>query len=156
MKKPCNLCLYAITFILFYSCTLNEKKGENLIVDIPEIINKTPEEVVAILGEPDTAFVQMVVTLRFHTQLYYDLDSLEIQYLDGTSKDIVVHKPLPLPLNKMTLEAFGLESKEPTDKVLDEVLRWENYEGFKMVNMYAIHKDKHSKIDDYKIFFKAK
>ena len=156
MVRRGHLGLCAIAFIIFWACTPNEKEGKNLIVNVPEIINKTPEEVVAILGKPDTAFVQNVVTLRFHTQLYYELDSLEIQYLEGTSKDIVVHKPLPLPLNKMTLKAYGLEPKEPTGNVLDEVLRWENYEGFKMVNMYAIHKDKDGKIDDYKIFFKVK
>lgn len=156
MNKIEIVCLFCLSLSISLSACKKEKEYPHNHLQVMDIINKTSEEVTKTLGEPDSAFIQKVVTKKFYTQLYYDLDSLEIQYMDSTAKDVVVHKPFSLPFNKKILENYGLDLKEPTSNELGEVLRWENYSDFKMISSYVTLKDDDGGISEFKIFFKAK
>ncbi len=144
-----------ISWVLVLACQ-TKKEYPHQHLQVMDIINNTPEETVKILGEPDSAFMQKVVTKNFYTQLYFNLDSLEIQYMDGTAKDIILHKPVPLSFDKKILENYGLGLKDPTSNELGEVYRWENYPDFKVISAYITRRDNNGEISDFRIFFKVK
>lgn len=147
-----------VLFILFAGLLACENKAtsekEGIIVDVPAIINKTPEEVVKLLGEPDSAFDQYIVTKKIFTQLY-QAGVVEIQYPRGKATDIVIHNPQPLPFEPPTLAAFGVQPKGPTYFQPYEVMRWEDIPEFEMVSFYTVHKADSVTVDNYTIFFKA-
>ncbi len=133
----------------------NLKEKDSILFNIPELVNKTPEQVIEILGEPDSAYTQYVVTIPVYTQWWND-KGLEIQYLepDKRSKDIVIHKAGPLPFDPSTLALFGLEPMSPTVSNPRSNLRWSDMQGFKTIHFYNRLENQNGEVN-FQLFFKA-
>jgi hypothetical protein len=147
--------LISLFVICFIGCN-----SANEEFTIKQITNKLPEEVVEILGEPDSAYFQTVVTKRFFTQRYNQLEGkydVEIQYLSGRSNDIIITDIIDdHPYDEKVLVNFGLPEAPPTETLPNGYFKWKGFEGFHVVNVYSTHLDDSGVADDFKIFFKYK
>jgi hypothetical protein len=151
------LSLSILSFFLIQSCEQSDnlKEKDSLIFNIPELVNKTPEQVIKILGEPDSAYTQYVVTIPVYTQ-WYGEKGLEIQYLEPEklSKDIVIHNAGPLLFEPSTLALFGLEPTTPTISNPRSNLRWSDLQGYKTIHFYNRQEDANGDIR-FQIYFKT-
>lgn len=154
MNKIALLALMFGATTWFWSCSPNRIEEGGLILDIPILINKTPTEVVEILGEPDTSYYEQVLAKSFLVHRYKKHD-IEVQYLKGKSNDIIINEPLPVKFDPESLKHFGLKPIEPTVSREKGMLKWKNYSGLKTINFYKVRVDSAGNIIGYKIFFKA-
>lgn len=144
-------------FFLGTLTTLWSCSGKKLILDVPKIMNRTPQEVIGVLGEPDSAFTQFIVTKVIFTQIYNRQFNVEIMYPEGLATDIVVYDPAPdLPFEPETLEHFGLSADiAPSDTMKETYIKWKNYPGFKTINLFVTKLDSIGQVSQYLIFFKS-
>lgn len=146
------LILFGMTLLIMGSCT-----KKDLILDIQKVVDKTPHQVVGLLGEPDTAYTQVIVRKPIFTQIYERDYKIEIMYPEGLSTDVVIYDPAPgLPYSSKTLSRFGLDNSiSPSDSMANAYLKWKNYPGFKTINFFATKLDSAGGIKQYRIFFKS-
>lgn len=149
-----SLGLFIVFWFCFSACSESKLKEESIILNIPNLIHKTPTEVVAILGKPDTVYYEQVLRKTFLVQRYKNLD-LEIQYIKGKSNDIIINDPIPIEFKKESLSLFGIKPAQPTEHREKEMLKWKNYSGLKTINFYKVRTDSAGNIVSYKIFFKV-
>ncbi len=121
-----------------------------------EIKDRTPAQVIDILGEPDTSFTQRVATKEIFTQIYQGTYRIEIMYPEGLSTDIVIHDPIRhLPLEPSTITRFGIKEIPPSDELAKGYIKWKNHAGFKTINFFVTDLDSAGNVSQYKIFFKS-
>jgi hypothetical protein len=129
---------------------------ESPVCNVEEIADKTPQEVVNILGEPDTAYTQVIVTKPIFTQIYKREFDIEIMYPDGLSTDIVVFDAAPkLPFEAGIIEKFGLQQIPPSDVVANTYIKWKNYPGYKTINFFVTDLDSAGNVEQFRLFFKS-
>jgi hypothetical protein len=118
--------------------------------------DQVPKQVVEILGEPDSAFVQRVASLDIFTQIYRDKYEVEIMYPQGIATDIVIHNPIRhLPFEASTLARFGIRAVPPTESMANGYIKWKDHDGFKTINFFVTDLDSAGRVTAYKIFFKS-
>lgn len=132
-------------------------KDEKLILDVRSVINKSPEEVVSILGEPDTTYTEKIPGKEIFCQRYRE-HNIEIQYPESLSTDIVVYGPHNLAFTQSALEAFNIRYQEqhPSQYERDAVMRWYDFKEFAAISFYNVQKNPEGVITNYTIYFKAK
>lgn len=146
--------IFIAIYFYFCGCAKSEIKEKDIILDIPNLIEKSPTEVVTILGEPDTVYYEQVLRKKFLVQRYRKHD-IEIQYLNGKSNDIVINDPLPIEFKMESLNLLGIKPALPTEYREKEILKWKNYSGLKTINFYKVRTNSAGNIISFKIFFKA-
>jgi len=132
----------------------NLKEQRSLQLDVLSIADKSPEEVIEVLGQPDSSYVQYVVTIPVYTQWYGDRH-LEIQYLEPEkrARDIVLHSSEGVTFGPEGLKAFGLQAATPSVNNPNN-LRWDNQQGFSIINFYARQTKPETGQEEFKVFFK--
>ena len=129
---------------------------EQPILDIVAIADKTPKEVEEILGQPDTAYTQLIVAKPIFTQIYEKEFEIEIMYPDGLSTDIVVFDVAPkLPFEYSIISKFGLDAIPPSDVLDNAYIKWKNYPGYKTINFFVTDLDDKGNVEQFRLFFKS-
>ena len=137
------------TVLFFVSC-------KKTILEVEEVADKTPEQVAKILGKPDTAYTQVIVTKPVFTQIYRREFEIEIMYPEGLSTDIVVFDAAPnLPFEAGIIEKFGLQQIPPSDVVANTYIKWKNYPGYKTINFFVTDLDSAGNVKQFRLFFKS-
>jgi hypothetical protein len=125
-------------------------------INIPEITDKTPEEVARVLGAADSMYTQKIVTKAIYTERYRREFEIEIMYLNGLSTDIVVLDAAPeLPFEPSAIATFGFKAIPPTDVMKNAYIKWKNYPGYKTINCFATDLDGAGEVEKFQIFFKS-
>jgi hypothetical protein len=153
MQRVC-----AFYLLLFFFLTSCQKKDEtDIILDVRSVINKRPEEVIKILGEPDTTYTEMILGKSLFCQRYAK-HNIEIQYPESLSTDIVIYGPHELPFTQSALKAFDIhyQKKHPSQYEKDVLMRWYDFDEFETISFYNVQKDSSGQINNYNIFFKAR
>lgn len=153
MQRICAF--YLLVILLITSCA--QKDETNIILDVRSIINKSPEEVVEILGEPDTTYTERILGKALFCQRYTK-HNIEIQYPESLSTDIVIYGPHELPFTQSALKAFNIkyQKKHPSQYEKDVLMRWYDFDEFEAISFYNVRKDSLGQINNYSIFFKAR
>ena len=154
MKIRIFLLLF-VALILLTGC--NNGRDPKLILDVASVINKTPDEVIAVLGEPDTTYIEKVVGKEIFCQRF-GRHNIEIQYPELLSTDIVIYGPHDLPFTQVALKAFNVEyhQQHPSHFEHDAVMRWYDLNEFEAISFYNVKKDATGDIDNFYIYFKSK
>lgn len=146
--------MFRITIILCSILFLVSCK--QTILDVEDVTDKTPEQVTKILGKPDTAYTQVIVTKPVFTQIYRREFEIEIMYPEGLSTDIVVFDAAPkLPFEAGIIEKFGLPQIPPSDVVANTYIKWKNYPGYKTINFFVTDLDSTGNVEQFRLFFKS-
>ena len=145
-------------FLLLISITAltagcNSERG--VILDVSSVVNKTPEEVIRILGTPDTTYTERILGKTIFCQRYV-AHNIEIQYPESLSTDIVIYGPHGLPFTQSALKAFNIRQQHPAQYERDAVMRWYDLDKFAAVSFYNVVKGSDGGIDNFTIYFKAK
>jgi len=145
--RLCIVCL----LVFWSSC-----KDKSVIVDINSVINKSNEEVINTLGEPDTTYWQPIFNKKILTAEYTRY-RIEFRYFEGKASDIIVRNPTELEFAASTLKRFGLPESAPDKIEKDVLLRWDNpAEDIKMVSFYSKKRDDNGDPLIYEFYFKGK
>jgi hypothetical protein len=141
--------------VLLISC-IDQKKAD-LILDVRTIINKRPQEVIKILGEPDTTYTEKILGKQIFCQRYKK-HNIEIQYPYSLSTDIVIYGPHGLSFTQSALKAFNLpyQKQHPSQYEKDVLMRWYDFDEFAAISFFNVQKDSIGRIDNFNIFFKVK
>lgn len=143
--------LLLLGLIFLFAC---ESRGP--ILDIENVVDKTPQQVEAILGRPDTSYTQTIVTKHIFTQIYKDEFDIEIMYPKGLATDIVVLNGAPkLPFEASILTRFGLKEIPPSHVRKNFYIKWKNYPGFKTINFFVTDLDSAGRVEQFRLFFKS-
>lgn len=144
-----------LVFVIFtiIGCESTSTKEEtNILVNIPELINRSPEEVEKILGTPDNSYFK--VAFRHKVLVYeYEAENMEVRFPKNIASEIIIKNPLPFKYEPNTLKSYGITAAKPTKVVTDGFMKWENIPGFKVVSMYIKHLDTEGKVDNFDILF---
>lgn len=132
-------------------------KSAEIIFDASAIANKAPEDVVSILGNPDSVYVLRVLGKPIPCQ-YYKVYNLEIQYSDSGATDIVVYGARNLPFDQTALSAFNLDYRKhhPSDYRRGSFIRWTDFDQFSAITFYSPKKDSMNNVTSYDIFFRTR
>lgn len=151
MKKV-TLAVFLFVGSFIFSCTSSD--DSQMILDVPNLVQKLPEEVVGVLGEPDTVYYDQVFNKKFLVQRYKEHD-LEIQYLNGKSNDIILNDASLIEFKQESLNRFGIKPAIPTVFRDKEMIKWKNHSGLKTINFYNVKLDSVGNIINFTIFFKG-
>ncbi len=139
---------------LWFACAQNSKTEKHL-PPLGQLANKTPDQLLELVGPPDSVFVQFVVTKQMLTHHYRGKDYLlEIQFPKGMSTDLIVVNP-PVSFDKLNLEIFGLRDSKPTEDVESAYKKWRKIEPFKIINAYVTNRTPGNRVLTYSVYFKS-
>jgi hypothetical protein len=142
--------LNVLGWTLLWSCQTRP------VFDINSIVNKTPYEVEAILGTPDTSYTQRIVTKDIFTQIYSAGCEVEIMYPNGLSTDVVILNGSPqFAFEASTITKFGLEEIPPSEVLPNAFIKWKNYPGYTTINFFATDLDSTGSVAQFNLFFKT-
>lgn len=146
-----------VLLLMYFTSCKEKRQDPALLLDIRSIVNRTPTQVISILGEPDTTYTERIAGKAFYCQRYWK-HNVEIQYPDSLSTDIVIYGPHGLPFAQSALKAFNIEyqTKHPSQYEKDILMRWYNFDEFEAISFYNVEKDSQGRILNYNIFFKSK
>lgn len=140
-----------LLFFLTVGCeSFSKKEKTNVVIDIPELINKSPKEVETILGTPDNSYYKVAFN---HKVLVYEYKNMEVRFPKNIASEIVIKNPVPFKYEPETLKSYGIIADKPTKVVSDGFMKWENIPKFKVVSMYIKHLDEEGNVDNYNILF---
>lgn len=146
-----------LNFFIVILLSCSKPKKENVILDVKEIVNKTPTQTVSIMGAPDSTYTIRILGKPIFCQMYQE-HHIEIQYPEMQATDIVVYDPHDLPFNQSALKAFNIDYKtfHPKEYIKDRLIRWFDVEEFSTISFYNPQVDSAGNITNFTIFFKAK
>jgi hypothetical protein len=105
-----------------------------LILNVPSIAHKSPEQVQRLLGPPaQTAAAARGIGSK-HT---YRGGTVEVVFIDDQADRIVVHDTRGLSLDARSLAKLGLPVTKPTHVARGHSLSWENIRGVRQLTMFA-------------------
>ena len=150
-----RLFIISLPLLILACCT--EDRSAEIIFDVSAIANKAPEDVVSMLGKPDSVYVLRVMGKAIPCQ-YYKALNLEIQYSGSRATDIVVYGAGDLPFDQTALSAFNLDYQKhhPSDYRRGSFIRWTEFDEFSTISFYNTKKDTLNNIATYDIFFKVR
>lgn len=144
---------YAALLGVFLIAGCTPVEPDDLVFDAPKLVAKSPEEVVELLGEPDTSYYRPFLNKRYFIQ-YYNQYGVEVRHLNGSVSEIIVQQPYPLKFAPETITRFGIAYTEPSEYDSLAMIMWKNIEGIKVVNFYLRGELKPDSIEhSYHIFF---
>lgn len=150
-----RLSIICLPLLILAGCAAD--KSTEIIFDVGAIANKAPEDVVSILGNPDSVYVLRVLGKPIPCQ-YYKAHNLEIQYSDSGATDIVVYGARNLPFDQTALSAFNLDYRKhhPSDYRRGSFIRWTDFDQFSAITFYSPKKDSMNHVASYDIFFRTR
>ena len=106
----------------------------SLVLNVPAIAWKSPEEVARVLGPPErTNGAQLGSNLRNR----YHRGTIEIVFVDGKACWIKLYNTRNLEFSKDMLPKLGLPAAKPTYVNSCHVMSWSNLANLKEVSVYA-------------------
>ena len=154
MKKRILIVVCLVSFIWLAIGSCNSTR-ENLIVDIPSIIDKSPGEVKKVLGEPDSSYMQPILNKKVLT-FFYTANVVEIRFFKNVASEIIVRQTKDIPFEENSLELFGVTPQTPTEKKENLLITWNDYPNFKTVSFYTKYRNTDGTPQIFEIFFKGK
>lgn len=153
--KAKRIFIICLPLLILAGCT--EDRPAQIIFDVSAIANKSPKEVVSMLGKPDSVYVLRVLGKPIPCQ-YYKAYNLEVQYSGSKATDIVVYGARNLPFDQTALSAFNLDYRKhhPSDYRRESFIRWTGFDEFSAITFYSLKKDSMNNIASYDIFFKTR
>jgi|GEM_PF-3158961 len=119
---------------------LNACDKNNVIFDAKQLKNKSADEVVQILGEPDTTYNKWIMGKEHYILRYFRLYDTEVRELKGKTTAVLVHEAQDLGFKPTLIEQFGFSYVEPQTIDQDNYYSWKNLEGLENVSMYKVGK----------------
>lgn len=154
MKKIYRSAGMLAVFSALLSITACEQpfaESEKIVLDIPAIANKTPAEVMAVLGQPDSVYMQKRGQRKVAVQLYKP-HGVEIYYPAGKASEILVNEPAPLPYHESALSSFNIEPRSPNQANDNASIKWSNIQGYNYITFFS-HNIQADTVSEFKIFF---
>lgn len=153
MKKIYRYGKMLVVLIILLSATACRKEGNRklVVLDIPAIAHKTPEQVQAILGQPDSSYFQKRGQKKVPVQLYQP-HHIEIYYPAGKATEILVNEPAPLPYHRTSLSSFNIDPHTPEQANDNASIKWSNVRGFKHITFFS-HNIQADTVSAFRIFF---
>lgn len=148
-----NLTLKLSFLVLLFSIAC-QTSSSNLIIDVPQVVDKNPEEIRQILGDPDSVAMQPIFRQKVLTY-YYTRHDVELRFFNGHASEILVRKTDDIPFEAASLSLFGLDPTSPEEFIPDMLMRWGNYDQFKTVTFYTKHRDAEGRPEIYELFFRG-
>jgi hypothetical protein len=149
-----GLCL---AFVVLVASGCSEARSSEVLLDVPSVMNKTPEQVADVLGKPDTVYTETIHGKKLFCQRYHK-HNIEIQYPDSLSTGIVVYGPHDLPFSQSALKAFNIRHQKahPSQHEKNKVMRWYEFNEFETISFYNVQEDSAGAVKNFSIFFMAK
>jgi hypothetical protein len=105
-----------------------------LVLNVPAIALKSPEEVARVMGPPDRSNgVQLSANVRNR----YRRGAVEIVFVEGRASWIKLYNTRHLPFSVEILPKLGLPLAKPTYVNSNHVMSWSNLPNLKEVSVYA-------------------
>ena len=144
-----SLLILTATLLWCSSC------AEQPYIDVNELAGKTPEQVITIMGEPDTTYTKNFMFRKVVYQIYRDKKA-EFRYPEEGKIQTILVKNTELPFAQETIERFGLEPLPPTTVIDNTLINWKSYPTFSNVSIYSEHLTEEGIPDKYIIMFRYK
>ena len=120
-----------------------------LILDVPKIINKSPEENIITLGKPDSIY-QFESTFGFAHVHFYQQHEISIYYNQNQAREIRIHNPKPIRFDKKFIQHIGINPPNAPDYVIDSVIiSWNNIPDY--TEVFIMTESFEDNIHDYYI-----
>ncbi len=145
--------LYLLAMLCSFSCS-QERTTREYIMDIPMIANKTPEEVVSILGEPDSTYIQKRGSKKVPVHIYTPY-KIEVYYPSGKATEVLVNKTGNLQYNENSLSFFNIKPSTPNKEKSLAAYKWSDVEGFKNITFFSDNIQADT-VSSFKMFFNTK
>ncbi|UCG84914.1 MAG: hypothetical protein JSW71_13295 [Gemmatimonadota bacterium] len=105
-----------------------------LVLNVPAIALKSPEEVANVLGPPErTNGAQLTANVRNR----YQRGSVEVVFVEGKASWIKLFNTRSLQFSKEILPKLGLPSAKPTYVNSSHVMSWSNLANLQEVSVYG-------------------
>lgn len=131
-----KLTIFGCLVLLLIGCK------ERVVVDAPAILRHSPEEVTAILGQPDSTYSERTLSGEAFVQHFrmYDVD---VQYIDNKASYITVKGPHMLKFEEKSLASFNIDADgAPSEKEENKHIRWTKLQPpVEAVSFVATHFD---------------
>ena len=106
----------------------------SLVLNVPSIARRSPEEVAVILGPPER---NNGAQLSANVRNVYHRGAIEIVFVDGKASWIKLYNTRKLPFSKLILSKLGLPQAKPTYVNARHVMSWSNLANLQEVSVYA-------------------
>lgn len=135
------------------ACQEQEKKDQ-MLLNVPVVINKTTTQNIELMGKPDT-IVEAGGSRGTATVHKYKKNGIEMYYFNDVAKEIIIRDPKPVPFDVNYIKYLGIKPTEGPDYAVDSVvISWGNIPGYNQVSMLTQTID--STLWDYIILVEAK
>lgn len=132
----CGKMLVLLILLLSASACGPADKREQIVLDIPAIAHKTQEQLLAILGQPDSSYYQKRGGRKIPVQLYQP-HQIEVYFPAGKATEIVVNEPGPMWYNEASLSYFNIEPMAPNRERSKAAMKWSEVQGFKYITFFS-------------------
>jgi hypothetical protein len=105
-----------------------------LVLNVPSIARRSPEEVARILGPPERS---NGASLSANVRNVYHGGTIEIVFVEGQASWIKLYNTRRLPFSQQILSKLGLPPAKPTYVNANHVMSWSNLPNLKEVSVYA-------------------
>ncbi|MDX2302171.1 MAG: hypothetical protein NW226_05190 [Microscillaceae bacterium] len=136
-----------------YSCNSSGTAKERMLLNVPLVINKSSEDIVDMMGKPDSIynFGSSLGPALVHR---YKRNGIEIYYVNNQAKEIIIREPKPVKFDMNYIKYIGIIPKDPPDYIIDStVISWSNIPGYAEIALITQAVD--DKNFDYFIMVKA-
>lgn len=106
----------------------------SLVLNVPAIARRSPDEVQLLLGPPDTADGPQV---SLQVKRTYQRGRVEIVYVENRAKWIKLYDGRDLAFGTEALPKLGLPALRPTYRNPDHVMSWQNIPHLQEISLYA-------------------
>lgn len=106
----------------------------SLVLNVPAIARRSPDEVQLLLGSPDTADGPQV---SLQVKRTYQRGRVEIVYVENRAKWIKLYDGRDLVFGPDALPKLGLPALRPTYRNPNHVMSWQNLPRLQEVSLYA-------------------
>ncbi|HYF67867.1 MAG TPA: hypothetical protein VD884_07020 [Ohtaekwangia sp.] len=129
----------------------------DVIIDIKSIVNKNPEQVIEMLGNPDSSYNKIIFGKAYFIQQYEKLNEAEIRFLNNVAHEVIINRTHGIDFNPTSLNKFGFEEKAPSSFDTTAFYAWKNLDDIQIANMYLIGTRKtDSTKHNFKIYFRLR
>jgi len=139
-----------VLFVLFAAC---QSKKPQIIFDVSSLIGGSPNEIINVLGNPDSTYNKTILNKPYYYQQYDERD-MQVRYLNDEIVDIIINKPYDLEFTPETIEKFGFRLTPPDKMDTAANIMWMDKEGLRYINLYKVGSKKPDSVTtNFKIYF---
>jgi len=107
----------------------------SILVNIPELVGKTPKQVASILKKPESCS-----KIKYGERCNYSVAETEIVFINGKADWITVEGMDSITFNQNALNSLGITPDKPTFKNSFS-LRWTSIKGIREITIFKGTKD---------------